>query len=174
MRICYNIGHSIFMFLANQEFSSPLFPFELFLGYSWCSYQDPEAWKNFARNCKIRKTDSEDYKREHCVLSLQDFIAPKPKWRSVFENRRLLAGSKLQVRDNTDRRVLELRISHGPNFKSYLSSTMNYLSLMEQNEETLCNVLPSLKDNQTQSIKQYIFAKSKKDSPIMWRKYNFA
>lgn len=65
LQICHNIGHLILIFLANQEVSSPLVHFELSLGYLWCSYQDSEAWKNLARNCKIIKTDSEDYKREH-------------------------------------------------------------------------------------------------------------
>ena len=70
--------------------------------------------------------------------------------------------------------VLELHISRGRNFKSYLHSTKNYLSLMEQNEDTHYNVFPSLKDSQTHSIKQYIFVSSRKDSSITWRKDNFA
>lgn len=70
------------------------------------------------------------------MLSLQDFIAPKPKQRPVFENRSLLKGSKLQFRGNKGRKLLELHVSHGANFKSYLHSTVNDLSLMELNEQT--------------------------------------
>lgn len=87
LQICHNIGTLILILHANQEASSPLLHSELSLGYSWCSYQNYEAWKNLARYCKVRKTDSEDYKREHCVISLQDFIATKPKQRPVFESR---------------------------------------------------------------------------------------
>lgn len=89
-------------------------------------------------------------KREHCVLSLQDFIALTPKWRPVFENRGLLEGSKLQLREaNKDWRVSELPICHTLNFRIYLHSTVNYLSLMEQNGETPHSVFSSLTDSQT-------------------------
>lgn len=64
----HNIGHLIFIFLVNQEAFSPPLHFELSLGYSRSSYQNYKAWKNLARHCKIRKTDSEGYKRTLCAF----------------------------------------------------------------------------------------------------------
>lgn len=134
MQICHNISHLILIFLANQGASSPLLHFELSLGYSWCSYQSYEAWKSLARHCKIRKIDSEGCKREHCVLFPCKTSLHQNQNR-VLENRRLLKGSKLQFRGNKGRKLLELHISHGTNFRSYLHRTVKCLSLVEQNEK---------------------------------------